>query len=300
MSSIARRARSQIAKLLNVAAAPATDPAGAISYALGGEAHILSSDGIINKMTGPFAVSPTGYLDGAQIEWASANEVTIQPGFVRDESDVVDLALTSSQVVDITDSGANGLDVGAEAADTWYAVYLIGDVAGILPVAGILSASLFAPSLPAGYNVYRRVGVVRNNAASDFYRFWQSGAGTERRYDYDETPATLLALSGGNAIAFTAVDLSGWVPPVSDRVSLQLSFVAPTIGGAAADELTLRPSGATSDGPFKFRAGITAAAGGATGFSCDMPTGDDQEVEYKVTDADDAASIWVTGFFDEI
>ena len=75
---------------------------------------------------------------------------------------------------DITASGANGLDTGAPANNTWYAVHIITNVSGSL-VAALLSLSAGAPTLPGGYTNFRRVGWVRRNGAGNFVRFQMQG-----------------------------------------------------------------------------------------------------------------------------
>ncbi len=72
--------------------------------------------------------------------------------------------------VDIAASGANGLDTGAEAASTWYAVHVITNDDGTL-VASLLSLSATSPTLPGTFTRFRRVGWVRNTSASDFRTF---------------------------------------------------------------------------------------------------------------------------------
>ena len=66
----------------------------------------------------------------------------------------------------------NGLDAGAEAADTWYYIYVIYDSTDG-SIAGLLSVSDTAPTLPGTYDKKRLVGVVRNDSSSDFIAFLQ-------------------------------------------------------------------------------------------------------------------------------
>lgn len=86
-----------------------------------------------------------------------------------------------SSLASITTSGASGLDSGTEAADlaltptgVWYYVWLIWNSTSNT-TATLFSKSSTAPALPSGYDFQALVGVVRNNAASDFVDFWQTG-----------------------------------------------------------------------------------------------------------------------------
>jgi len=124
---------------------------------------------------------------------------------------------TVSVTIDLTASGANGLDTGAEASSTWYYVWLIWNGS---TTAGLLSASATAPTMPAGYTHRALMGAVRNNAGSNLVRFkqvdrriWTSegtvlvgkGAGVDNTWEL---------LGGADATAFRAA-----VPPIARTCS---------------------------------------------------------------------------------
>jgi hypothetical protein len=66
--------------------------------------------------------------------------------------------------LDITASGALGLDTGSESADAWYYIWSIAKADGT--VSAILSASATSPSLPSGYIYKRLVSWVRNTSGN--------------------------------------------------------------------------------------------------------------------------------------
>jgi hypothetical protein len=74
--------------------------------------------------------------------------------------------------VDITASGANGLDTGSEAASTWYHVYVIWNGSTI---AGLLSTSSTAPTMPSGYTHKGYVGAIYNWSSGNFITVRQRG-----------------------------------------------------------------------------------------------------------------------------
>lgn len=199
---------------------------------------------------------------GARFNWLSASTVSIGTGgektVVRDKNDTFNISVIGEVgPINIAASGANGLDIGVEAANTWYAVFLIADSTGSNPVAGLLSLSSSAPTLPAGYDKFRRVAWVRNNSSGDFWKMNQRGDGIDRTYNYDVERSELLALSGGNAGSFTAVPLDTWMPPTSRFVLLRLGFDTAN----AADLLNIRPTGSSVTDPVVFvQAGLVTAS----------------------------------------
>jgi hypothetical protein len=90
-------------------------------------------------------------------------------------------------------SGNGGLDTGAIAASTWYAVYIIKRTdTNVVDV--IYSTNGTAPTLPTNYTLFRRIGWVFTNGSSQFTRWVQTGR-TFTWYDKvgdvnNETPAS--------------------------------------------------------------------------------------------------------------
>lgn len=302
MPAIGRRPTTKFVKLLAVAADPAVTFGSAVMpvYAklVGGVAHFFgrSTDGIVQQMTGPGAILPTDYADGMLLSWVSVTQVQVAEGRVRSDDDTYDIALAAATTAAITASGVNGLDAGAEAASTWYAVWAIGDSTGVNPGATLLSASFSAPTLPVGYDKKRRVGCVRNSAGSDFLNFQQRWNGRTRRYWYQEARATLQVLTNGNATVFTSVPCANRVPPSSRNMILSVEFLAPSVGGAVSDQVTLRPTGGVSS--IIFRLGQTGTASAI--LDMEMQTSDAQSIDYQNSDADDVTNLFVLAFDDEI
>ena len=128
--------------------------------------------------------------------------------------------------VDITTSGANGLDAGlvsTPGAASWYNIWLIYNPT-INTVAGLFSLSASAPALPAGYTYQVWVGAVYNNSATvaNLAPFYQR--------DNNVTVAQTLVASGtasaglaAPAIGYpgnTTATLPAALPPTAQRVKL--------------------------------------------------------------------------------
>lgn len=72
-----------------------------------------------------------------------------------------------NRTIDATGTGADGLDAGVLANNTWYSAWVIYDPVLNL-VAGLLSTSETAPTMPTGYTKKRKVGHVRTGGAASF------------------------------------------------------------------------------------------------------------------------------------
>jgi hypothetical protein len=71
-------------------------------------------------------------------------------------------------------TGNGALDTGAIAVNTWYHVHLIKRVdTQIVDV--LVSLSATAPTLPANYTLFRRIGSMKTNASSQWIGFIQTG-----------------------------------------------------------------------------------------------------------------------------
>jgi len=149
----------------------------------------------------PNATNPTHQLD-------------ISDGYCKDSTNTYPLVHPDTKIVDIEVSGVGGLDTGTEAADTWYYAFVIYSKFSSQR-ATLLSASPTDPTLPDTYNLFRRVGSVRNGSGSNFLNFYQFGSGVIREYYYLEDVLVLRVLTDGEAQVFTDVDLSSLIPPTS-------------------------------------------------------------------------------------
>lgn len=184
---------------------------------------------------------PPGHIREGRLSYVSASSVSIgtagKNSSARDDADLRNIDWTGALAVDITLSGAGGLDTGTEVADAWYAVHVIADSNVVNPVAAMLSLSASAPTLPSGYDQFRRLGWVRNKT-SNFIRFAQTGIGSERIILYDVSSVQTV-LQNGLATDFTAVDLSEFIPPTSQWALCHFEF----LGSSSSSDFGIRPTG---------------------------------------------------------
>lgn len=121
-----------------------------------------------------------------------------------------------NETLSIAASGANGLDTGAEASNTWYHFWAIGKEDGTLD--GLLSLSATAPTMPSGYTYKGYLGAVRNDGSSNFIDFAQVG----NRVAF----AGVNVLAAGTATAATSVSLASAVPPTAKAVVLTSALIS--------------------------------------------------------------------------
>lgn len=231
------------------------------------------------------------YVDGLELSWTADETVAIAAGSARDSSNVNDIVLDAAVSVSNIVSGANGLDDGAVAADTFYAVYAIGSSYGVVEAAGLLSlASNAEPTLPQDYDMYRRVGWVLTDATSDNLLFGQYGSGRERAYYYD---VAISELSGGAATSLTPIDIATSVPPIATQTFCKVTYTP----NAATDVAQFGSYGGVSaTGITQFGCGVAGAQVGMLILPCQLNSGA-PTITYLVT-AGDTLNVDVIGYND--
>lgn len=212
--------------------------------------------------------------------------VNLAAGSARDSSNQDDIILASSVIINSAKTGVNGLDTGTLAASTFYYVYVIASslsanpeinqdiqvstlasgttilngtvvaegqvtqptwsVANNLQPAGMISLSATTPTLPTGYDMFRRVGAILTDGASHILPFWQDqGYNSQGRKMWYDVPVSVLAATA--AAAFTAQSLAAAVPLIAAQgTQTEVVFQADLLPNAAADFVELRPTGSTA------------------------------------------------------
>jgi len=104
----------------------------------------------------------------------SKMDITIIRVIAEDGSGNLALGSSLSLTVDIAASGVNGLDTGAEASNTHYALWIIYNSTTNV-WAGLISASYSAPTMPSGFTYKLLIGSIRNDGSSNFVGSVQYG-----------------------------------------------------------------------------------------------------------------------------
>ena len=241
------------------------------------------------------------YANGLVLSYVSAKVITMSAGAARDASNTNDISLSALVTIDGSKTGANGFDSGVLGATQCYAVYVVGDSTSYKPTAGLISANLTTmPVLPAGYDMYRRVGWVVTNDTAQILKFYQYGKDEKRTYYYDvDDSFGVVVLSGGAEIEYTQVQMGApsnapVVPPIATRVIFRNEY-DPAL---AANTASFQTYGATATA-----ASVTVGLGVALlqlqsfFIDCELDETGVPSIQYKVT-ASDATSLIVQGYDD--
>lgn len=156
----------------------------------------------------------------------STATLLIGPGQARDSTNVNDIELEATATLNTALAGVvNGLDQGALAATTKYAVYVIGDSTQYNDTGTLLSTSFTNPILPFGYDMFRRIGTVLSNpAGTRLLNFHQRGTDSIRN-TYYAVPLPTAAIVPLDA-NFHPILLTTWVPTTATKVQISSSLTS--------------------------------------------------------------------------
>lgn len=177
---------NQINSAPNKATPAANDKFGLTDSASGNTlAYILWSQ-LVTAMTAALeAVFDTRYAAVGNVSPGFANlkvavtsnsavQITVDSIAAFTSGGVGQIGRTINVSANLSNSGANGLDTGVEAATTFYFVWLIYNPT-TSTWASLLSLSAGSPTLPTGYTYKARVGAVFNDGSSNLWRTLQYG-----------------------------------------------------------------------------------------------------------------------------
>jgi hypothetical protein len=259
------------------------------------EAHSLTLHTDYNELMVPVQKR---LMEGLEISNNSTNpnyQVDITDGVVGSDDGAAIMEVTSTLTVDLTASGANGLDTGSEAANTWYYLWLIMNTTTDT-VAGLWSTSASNPTLPSGYDKKRLISAIRNNSGSNLYYIHQQDRKV-RKWTYD------TALSVGTATSWTAVNLGNFVPPSFAQYIDVLGYTGPNGGATYSSASYLHggppgnPSG-LSFGTFAYDSGASAGLVNNNCWEVSLPALDaaNPNVYYLVGHPNGFLNLYVTGY----
>lgn len=163
-------------------------------------------------------------------------------------------------------AGLNGVDTGATAANTWYAMWVVsnGTATGM-----VLSLSATAPVLPAGMSHMARIGWIRTDGSGS--KFPLGFIQEDKRVQWRVAPGTNMtgsrimasgAAGDVNALPYIAVSIAAFVSPTAYAIQGSLNAHAGNDGGAVVvpnNNYGLRTS--TTNPPLVFSYGSPGLVG---------------------------------------
>lgn len=252
------------------------------------------------------------YINGLKLAFLTTTTMTVTAGRCSNSTNVNDISVglplnvaatqtgvlpvasgTGTVTINTAVNGAAGLDTGAMANNTFYAVYAIGDSYGIEPGSALISANLTSPLLPAGYDMFFRIGYVKSGGSADLLPFRQDGCGLDRWMWYDAAIAT--SVTAGSSATYAAVDASAGLPSSTPTMVNWLCTFTPT---AAADKLVLVPGTSTATAGYASASGSVAAVANTVNLICPTDSPNTDAIDYKVTGS--AVAISVAAYLDQL
>jgi len=222
----------------------ATAIAGARTASLGGTVlrSYLAGLGLANNTT-----TPNTKLD-------------VAAGVCADSTNAQMLSVTAS-TIDCGTAGANGLDAGSLANNTWYHVFAIGRTDGTTAL--LASTSLGSPTLPGSYTLKRRIGSFLTDSSAHILAFAQRGdeflwkaPPIDQNAVSLGTTSTLYALSVPPGIQTNAIFVGSAIVSGNASVLFQSpdqNTLAVTTQGAGSDLIVVTGTGNGAGGYFSIR-----------------------------------------------
>lgn len=148
---------------------------------------------------------------GLGYDYLTTTSVRVFTGRCKDSTNAIDIIADIQIDINLTTTGAGGLDTGTIAADTVYYLYAIYGSSGYSAVA---STNQSNPTLPGGYTYYRRIGFFRTEVGStDVVRFTMDAHGQFRTFWYtNPIVADNALISGGTDTTPTALPTNTLAP----------------------------------------------------------------------------------------
>jgi hypothetical protein len=122
-----------------------------------------------------------------------------------------------NQTVALTIAGAGGLDTGAVAANTWYAVHAVYGASGVNSVASLSRAT---PTIPAGFSYFGFIGWVRTDAGSHIRAFTQDGPDAQWVNTGTGLQQMAVGVTANQTTPVLAVPIGAYCPPGASKIVL--------------------------------------------------------------------------------
>lgn len=290
--------KSDIDDQLDTVTTSAQTVAGPVTFSSTLTVQTPTSNG--HAATKAYVDSATGgalLMVGLEPKYSTAAQWTIGTGFCKDSTGSNIMSVSSTKTVDITASGAGGLDNGSEANSTWYYLYLVGKssdgtTAGVFSTVNeSVSGSI---TLPSGYDLKRQLPVaIYNNSSGDLEPMRAMTWPWNPQWLYVKnigTRGSVLdnnVVNGGTTGSAQTVSVATLVPPCSRRALVKAEVARN--GGDGYLTLTDPSNADESRALYAHAFAINQIA------DFDIGLSSSQQLQYTLS-ASNLGYIWVRGF----
>lgn len=234
------------------------------------------------------------YVSDLNLKFLTTSTCEISSGIARDSTNTNDIIVENAIVFNTAYKGKNGIDQGVLDNLNMYAVYVIADSSGYNEPASILSLNYTTPTLPSGYDIFRRIGWVSISSTNLIVKFYQYGSEKQRKYWYNSGSNVILI--DGNSLTFAPINLYPLIPSILTEVGFKVQF---TEAVSNVSSLSLSPLNAAAiRGYVVFATGVA----GLSLMSMTVPTQLNAQgkaaIEYKVIDVNDRLTILAESYND--
>lgn len=180
--------------------------------------------------------TPLGYTSNVTVEQTGNNTVHVggEYAVLADDAGTSRTSVTTINVTaDVSASvGANGPDrSGIDTSSRWFDVYLIHNGSTL---SSLIVPAGSTPVMPSGYTMSLFVSPARNNSGSNLVPFIYDTQ--KKTFDYRDDDSNLLAVNGGTATSWTAIDMSALCPPRARWAYMLIQLSGTSNGGAQMRE----------------------------------------------------------------
>lgn len=237
------------------------------------------------------------FINGLHLKYLTTTTVQVFNGNASDSTVTNEISIQYFDVnanpigvtINTAQNGLNGLDTGAVAASTLYAIVVVADSTNKHPAGAMMTLTPAAPYLPFGYDMFRYIGSVMTDGASHILDFTQRKGGNDRDMYYAAAIATNI--SAGASTTFAAVTVTG-APASAAEVIVDAVLTADA--GATRTAALKAVSSSSAAGQVK----MSSPASTVTTASLVCPCDANGAIDYLVSNGAAAIALSLFGYVD--
>lgn len=237
------------------------------------------------------------YVQDCNLFYVDEANIRVSSGQVRDITNVNDIQVNSSVLVNTNVVGAGGLDTGTIGANKLYAVYVLGnsnDNPDRPTFSAMLSENFLVPDAYApGFDMVRRVGAISTDGSSNIRNFFQTGKSLDRYMWYNDL---IQVVNLGGTTSFQTVDCSHLIPSIDSACEIIVTTQFVTVpSNPFASTVFFRPTGSTAANGL-----VQTSTSDASYFSTTFPAAGIASFQYAVNALSIACNLFVSGYIDSL